>query len=434
MTSVPGARLSAPQLQFSAAFPSRSGPQAYQGVRSYGPFDSSAVSLVDGSLLFVFPKALQDLAHRLADAWLNGVGSFKGFKSMFRVEVATGQAIKSLVVDTDLADHRAAAAAYRDAISTWAAQPRDRDPDLALVLVPHSERWQTSTPYYEAKAAFANMGVPSQMVTAELISAQGRFQWAVADIALASFAKLGGVPWIVQAPADDDDLILGIGRRDIGPEQQRRRIFGYAVTFISNGTYRQTWSFAPAADESTYLARLGETVQAALKGDLDFEPRRLVIHLSRRTGRREIEVVERAMKQAGITLPTAFLRLDDTTPWDSADTDDETWAAPKGLVVQLGPRRALLQAEELSATGPPDGPLLIELDQRSTVSQDAFGDLVGQVFRLAHANWRGFNARSKPATLVYGEELAGLVGYLSDVQSWNPDHLRSDLRNRPWFL
>lgn len=434
MTSVPAIHLPAPRLQFSGAFPSRSGPQAYQGVRAYGPFDSSAVSLIDGSLLFVFPKALQGLARRLAEAWVNGVGSFKGFESMFRVPVATGQAIKSLVVDTDLGDHRAAAAAYRAAISDWAAAPRDRDPDLALVLVPHSERWQTDTPYYEAKAAFANMGVPSQMVTQELISEQNRFQWAVADIALASFAKLGGVPWIVQAPVDDHDLIIGIGRRDVGVEDERRRIFGYAVTFISNGTYRQTWSFAPAADEASYLTRLGETVQAALRSDLDASPTRLVVHLSRRTGVREIGVVQRAMKQVGVTLPAAFLRLDDSAMWDSADTDKETWAAPKGLVVQLGRRRALLHAEELGTTGPPDGPLLIELDERSTVGEEAFDDLIGQVFRLAHANWRGFNARSKPATLVYGEELAGLVGYLADVQSWNPDLLRTDLKNRPWFL
>ena len=158
------------------------------------------------------------------------------------------------------------------------------------------------------------------------------------------------------------------------------------------------------------------------------------MHLSRRTGAREIDVVQRAIKQVGVTLPVAFLRLDDTAMWDSADTGDETWVAPKGLVVQLGRRRALLHAEELGATGPPDGPLLIELDERSSVPDDAFEDLVAQVFRLAHANWRGFNARSKPATLVYGEELAGLVGYLADVQSWNPDLLRTDLRNHPWFL
>jgi hypothetical protein len=390
--------------------------------------------LGDGALLFVFPETMQAQARRLAEAWLNGVGSFPGFEAMFRVPVATGQALKSLPVSADLRNLADAAVAYRDAIAAWSAQPRESDPLLALVLVPHSERWQTDRPYYEAKAAFANLGIPSQMVTTELIADAGRFQWAVADIALASFAKLGGIPWTVEAPAGDDDLIVGVGRRDVGPEGERRRIFGYAVTFVSNGIYRQTWSFTPAADEATYLQRLRDAVQAALAADLDLQPRRLVIHLSSRTGRREIEAVQAAMANAGVTLPTAFLRLDDTILWDAADTDDDTWAAPKGLVVRLGPRKALLHAEELTATGPPDGPLLVELDERSTVEDSAFDDLVAQVFRLAHANWRGFNARSKPATLVYGEELAGLVGHLADVDSWNPDLLRSDLRNRPWFL
>lgn len=432
--ALPGFRLSAPRLRFDAAIPSRSGQQSYQGVAAHGPYDNSRVALGDGTLLFVFPQTHQALAHRLASAWLSGVGNFKGFGKMFRVPVATGQALRSLSVPTDLRDPAAAAVAYRDAIAEWAGQPRADDPKLALVLVPHSEPWQTDRPYYEAKAAFANLGVPSQMVTLELVEDERQFQWSAANIALASFAKLGGVPWTVEAPAGDNDLVIGIGRREVGPEGQRRRIFGYAVTFVSNGTYRQTWSFTPAADEDTYIARLEQAVEAALRADLDAQPRRLVVHLASRTGAREIDAVTRAMTQVGVSLPVAFLRLDDSTLWDSADVGEDTWVAPKGLVVRLGERRALLHAEELGATGPPEGPLLVDLDERSTVQVAQFDDLVGQVFRLAHANWRGFNARSKPATLVYGEQLAGLVGHLADVQSWNPDLLSNDLRTRPWFL
>lgn len=362
------------------------------------------------------------------------MGNFKGFAKTFRVPVATGQALKSLAVPTDLRDPAAAAVAYRQAIAGWASEPRAEDPKLALVLVPHSEPWLTDRPYYEAKAAFANLGVPSQMVTIELVGDERQFQWSAANIALASFAKLGGVPWTVEAPAGDDDLIIGIGRREVGPEGQRRRIFGYAVTFISNGMYRQTWSFTPAADEHTYIARLGHAVEAALRADIDAEPKRLVVHLASRTSAQEIDAVQAAMERVGVSLPVAFLRLDDSTLWDSADVGEDTWVVPKGLVVRLSERRVLLHAEELRATGPPEGPLLIELDDRSTVSVVHFDELVGQVFRLAHANWRGFNARSKPATLVYGEQLAGLVGHLADVQSWNPDLLSNDLRTRPWFL
>jgi hypothetical protein len=434
MSVVEAITLPAPRLRFDAAIPTRADARAYQGLRTHGPFDRSRVQLDDGALVFVFPEAHKDLAHRLAQAWLRGVGSFPGFQQMFRVPVATGDALKALGIDTDLSDPVTAARAYRDGIAAWAAQARQRDPLLALVLVPHSEPWETERPYYEAKAAFANLGIPSQMITTELIADEDRFQWAVADIALASFAKLGGIPWTVEAPAGDDDLIIGVGRREVGPEDDRRRIFGYAVTFVSNGIYRQTWSFTPAADQDTYLERLGQAITAALQSDLDEQPRRLVIHLSSKTGREEIAVVQQAMSRAGVTLPVAFLRLDDSTLWDAADTDEETWTPAKGLVTRLGPRRALLHAEELGATGPPDGPLLIALDDRSTVGASEFDGLIAQVFRLAHANWRGFNARSKPATLVYGEQLAGLVGHLADVEAWNPELLRSDLRNRPWFL
>lgn len=434
MSPLEAISLAAPRLRFDAAIPTRVDARAYQGLRTHGPFDRSRVCLDDGALLFVFPEAQKDLAHRLAQAWLRGVGSFPGFGQMFRVPVATGDALKSLSIDADLRDPVSAARAYRDRIAAWATQPRDREPLLALVLVPHSERWQTDRPYYEAKAAFANLGIPSQMITTELVSDESQFQWAVANIALASFAKLGGIPWTVEAPAGDDDVIIGVGRREVGPEGDRRRIFGYAVTFVSNGVYRQTWSFTPAADQDTYLERLGQAITAALNNDLDAQPRRLVIHLSSKTGRDEIAVVQQAMARADVTLPVAFLRLDDSSLWDAADTDEETWTPPKGLVTRLGPRRALLHAEELGATGPPDGPLLVALDERSTVDAAEFDGLVAQVFRMAHANWRGFNARSKPATLVYGEQLAGLVGHLADVQTWNPELLRSDLRNRPWFL
>lgn len=140
------------------------------------------------------------------------------------------------------------------------------------------------------------------------------------------------------------------------------------------------------------------------------------------------------MRAADFRVPVAFLRLDDSSMHNIADTGEDSFAPPKGLVVKLGPRRALVQTDELSATGAPDGPLLVEMDRRSTVPIEQFDELVAQVFRLAAGNWRGFNARSKPATLVYSEQLASLVGHLSDLDTWNPELLRSELRDRPWFL
>jgi hypothetical protein len=428
MTAVPGWVLPAAQLRFDPAV-RRVGTHAFRALRQHGPYDNSELALTDGALLFVFPSGEQDMARRLADALLNGIGTYPGFGELFRVDVAKGNAIKSLRVETDVRDMAAAGRAYRQAI---AQRDTDREPDVAIVLVPHTERVETQTPYYEAKAAFANLAVPTQMVTTELLHDEREFQWSVANIALAIFAKLGGVPWAVEAPTDDDDLVIGIGRADVG--RDRTRHFGYAVSFVSNGIYRQTWSFTPTADDAVYEQRLQATITEALAADLDQPPGRLVIHLARQTGRREIDAAERAMQAAGLRVPVAFLRLDDSSLHDIADTDEDTFAPAKGLVAKLGPRRALLQSEGLGALGPSEGPLLVTMDRRSSVPETAFDGLIGQVFRLAHANWRGFNAQTKPATLVYGEQLASLVGHLEDVETWNPDLLRSDLRGRPWFL
>jgi Piwi domain len=339
-------------------------------------------------------------------------------------------------VPGDFATIASAAIAYRNAISEWNSRSRTADPKLALVLVPRSERWETERPYYEAKAAFARLGVPTQMVTAELLDNEREFSWSVANIALAVFAKLGGIPWVVESPPSDNDLIIGVGRSDIRGKDGVRRSFGYALSFTSNGVYRQTWSFSPVADEDAYSARLQQAIEGALRStDSVDEPfDRLVIHLGKKTGRKEASAAKQALAAVNLDIPIALLRLDDTSLYDVADGRTDTFAPPNGILLRIGQRQALLQTEGLSALGPPYGPLLMELDTKSDVSTDRLDDLAAQTFRLAHANWRGFNARSQPVTLVYGEILARLVGYLEEVPTWDATLLRNELRDRPWFL
>jgi len=433
--SIDGYVLRPPTLRFDPAIPSRVSDQAYKGLRQHGPYDASRVNLREGSILFVFPESEVELSRRLAVALRSGHKAFPGFESMFRVPFSNDH-ITSLPVQVSGGSPQAAAQAYRDAILKWNATGRTSDPDLALVLVPHSERWETDRPYYEAKAAFAKLGIPTQMVTAELMRNEREFSWSVANIALASFAKLGGVPWTVDSPADDKDLVIGVGRADIRRDGVRVRYFGYALSFSANGIYRQTWSFTPASDVDSYMARLEDAVTAALESEIpsDNPPERLVVHLSQKTSWREVEAVQRAMTRAKRDLPTLFVRLDDSSLYDMADATKDHLAPHKGLAVRLSPRRMLLQAEGATAVGVPDGPLLVELDRRSSGDSDLIHAATAQVFRLAHANWRGFNAKSSPVTLAYGELLAKLVGYLDEVEHWEPELLRSELRDRPWFL
>jgi Piwi domain len=430
-------RFRPPYLRFDPAIPGRRSLQSYQGLRLHGPYNSQRVKLTEKSLLFVFPEDLRGLSRQVASVLAKGQGSFAGFQQMFNVELDTQTMYDSLAFEADLSDRAAAAAAYRKAIADWHGQPRTHQPKLAIVLVPHSERWEVEQPYYEAKASFAQLGIPTQMVTSELVSNPTQFGWAAANIALAAFAKLGGVPWTVEAPGDESDLVIGIGRADVRTSSGYERIFGYALSFIGNGVYRHTWAFQPVIDVEAYEARLESIVASALQDEThrDQPPKRLVVHLTRKTGKREIEAVQRAMSRTNVTLPTAFLRVDSTSLYDLADGSvQQTFGPPKGLAVRLTEQRMLLQSEEVSPAGAPDGPLLMELDHRSTVDAADLPALVEQAYRLAHANWRGFNARSQPVTVAYGELLARLAGYLEEVETWRPEFLPKELQERPWFL
>lgn len=433
MTIFEAVQLTPPKLSFSKDVPSHTAPDAWKGLNTFGPFDNTGVELQKKSVLFVFPESAREHARKLARG-LEGHKGFRGVEKMFRVPFS-GKMMDYLAFDADLSAPAATAASYRKAIQKW-NDSRTTTPVVALVLIPRSDRWETERPYYEAKAAFAQLNIPTQMVTTELLENESQFDWSIANIALQMFAKLGGIPWLVEVPASDDDLIIGIGRSEVRRDVGRQRLFGYALSFASNGYYRSAWVFKPVATVEEYEKRLQEAVAGSIRKSttaMDQPPRRIVLHLGKKTGHREIGAVEAAMREVGVRVPAAFLRIDDSSTYDLTSGTD-TFAPPRGLAVRLGPRRMLLQADGLSPLGAPEGPLLIELNERSTVSEEELDDLVAQAFRLGSANWRGFNARSRPMTLVYGEILSGLVGYLEEVQSWNTDFLQSVIRERPWFL
>lgn len=431
-----GAVMRPPRLRFDPAIPSRADHRPYQGLRKYGAYSMGDHPTSRTPFLLVYPTTHRPHARLLRDRLLGGSGNYPGYQRLFGLPAGFEPNVEELelpALPTSLGD---SARIFREHLAEW-ERVRQEDPVLALVVHPHSDRWETDSPYYAAKAFFGRLAVPTQMVTQELLRDDQRLGWSLANIALASFAKLGGRPWVVDARGDDADLVVGVGRADIRSGDARRRIFGYAVSVISNGSYVDTASFPPAGDESEYQDRLTDAIYETLsqKLEMDEPPSRVVIHLAKRTGRTEVEAAQHAIARSGYsTLPTAFLRIDDSSLFEFMDGSEATYAAPKGLAVRLSETRALVQTEGASNLGPARRPLLLELDRRSTVDPQELGGLTLQVFRLAHANWRGLNARSKPVTLLYGEQLAELVGYLAEANEWDPATMKPEVRRRPWFL
>jgi len=74
-----------------------------------------------------------------------------------------------------------------------------------------------SNPYLVSKSTFMSQGVPVQAIEIETIRDQRARPWILNNIGLASYAKLGGIPYVLTStPGLTHELIFGIGSSNIG--------------------------------------------------------------------------------------------------------------------------------------------------------------------------------------------------------------------------
>jgi len=134
-------------------------------------------------------------------------------------------------------------AAYKRAVEAAIEWQQDRNTRWDLALVQIEERFHDlhgeENPYLIAKAGFLTHQVPVQEFTLETTTIpDGRLGYALNNMALASYAKLGGIPWLIKAsPTVTHELVIGLGSANIGEGRlgKRERIVGITTVFSGDG-------------------------------------------------------------------------------------------------------------------------------------------------------------------------------------------------------
>ena len=204
--------LTLPEFRFSKEHPAKIATDTFRGLSRFGPYGEVQGQPKFG---FVFPQRHKDDANNLYRALRNGVGYFRGFSNMFRVPFEKEQVFP--ITGFELRDYRNphdSARAYSDAILNW-TRNHNVNPDLIFVLHPKTPSWQVESPYHACKAALLAQGYLSQNVTLELVNNSAQFEWSVANIALAAFVKLGGIPWVVHRRSERQQFVIGVGRSEM---------------------------------------------------------------------------------------------------------------------------------------------------------------------------------------------------------------------------
>jgi hypothetical protein len=278
-----------PKLNFRYGTPLLS-EAAGQGLRKHGPYDVATQRMDRIESIMLAPEPYGREADRLASALAGGINLFPGMNKQYRL--VSFNVRHQRFKGTLAADYRAAAVAAAAA-----------NPGLVWLLVPAEERQSdgTADPYRAAKAIFVARGIPVQAVQRDKLSMPDEsLQWIVSALALQAYAKVGNVPFVLHDPTGRAELVIGVGRADVEvpASDKRQQLFGAAVVFRQDGDFLYAGSTASVADRDSYEDLLTQLIGDAVRryeNALAKPVDRVVVHIFKRTGQREIRAAQKAM-------------------------------------------------------------------------------------------------------------------------------------------
>jgi len=430
--------LQPPICVFKGGRERRGGDDRYYGLRMDGPYDIGQVPS-NPKILFVFPNEFRSYANQIYHALRTGNNLFPGMATMFGVNVTSGQVSRATRFTVEGMSRQEAAETYsraiRDSLST------DGSADFALVLCEKTLYQETPSPYYAAKTTLAAYGIPSQVVTVDLLNNPNQLTWSIANIGLQIFVKFGGHPWFVKPSPGDGDIIVGIGRSErTNARGEITRYVGYTTAYTSGGVFKSVEVFTPHESFQDYLDGFQSSVAQALRRALGdaMQPSRLVLHVPKKFSRKEKERLETAVLEVEERIAGYIvLRVNDEHPFHLFDLSHKTMAPLSGHSVEMDNTNRLLLLEGRPTAGnmrrSPPSPLWVTL-QVSNITDTNFDALVQQIYELSVANWREFNAKARPITTYYSKLIASILSASEGNEIVEAIASSDALRDVPWFI
>jgi hypothetical protein len=178
-------------------------------------------------------------------------------------------ALETVHYEYFLADTRSADS-YRKACQEALEKHGNGQPwDMALIQIEEAfhELPPESNPYFVAKLSFQSLQILVQEFEIETARKLGsQLSFCLNNMGLATYAKLGGIPWLLKARANGiHEFVIGIGSAEVGVGRlgKRERVVGITTIFGGDGNYHlSNLSKAVAIEE--YQDSLLKTLRAAI--------------------------------------------------------------------------------------------------------------------------------------------------------------------------
>lgn len=424
---------------------------AEKGLTQSGPYTKRTFDRNDPSICVICAQHDKGRVEQFVRKLLKGISSSKYFSNGLEGKFALGTSrVEVFATITDSVE------AYKKAIEAAIRKKADDGGrwDLALVQVRQSFKTLkvTENPYYLGKSLFFLHQVPVQDFTIELLSQSDySLGYSLNNMALACYAKMGGVPWLLKSsPTLSHELVIGIGSANIGQERgaDNQRIMGITTVFSGDGSYivsNTSKAVVPEAYCDALTSVLSETIEKIQKrmnwqkGDTI----RLIFHAQvKKFNKEEIEAVRAVIdRYREYQIEYAFLKISEDHGlhmFDSATVGVQKGrlAPSRGKTFKLSKHEMLIyligQRELRQDTdGHPRG-VILDVHKDSTFKDIKY--LSAQLYSFASHSWRSYFPNPMPVTISYSDLIARNLGWLNQLPGWNDSVMIGKIGQSQWFL
>lgn len=426
--TLPADRLRTKTYVFAGNRESRS---QFSGLRDYGPLKPS-----EGSphLLFIFREQDRQAARMLAQG-LRGSRqrerfAFPGFSAMFKCDLEIDG---NPIVLPDLNQP-----AMENALTRVQAERQARPNTLPVLVLPTDD-----SAYLVHKALFSRAEIPTQVCTLRILQDENSLKWAVANLALQIFCKAGGYPWKVRPAAAERSLIIGISQshklRKVEGKTSVEKYFAFSVMTDSSGLFQKIQVLGESQDQADYLTKLRQSLREMLSESAGAFSR-VVIHTSFKLKHREVDAIQKTVKEAAgapnlAQCRFAVVKVNHKSRFFGVNRSVNSLVPYEATRVKLGPREYLVWFEGIFPDRPTvtkafPGPTHLQILRVSDDNAIPDDSLLQDLVNLSGANWRGFNAKSAPVSVFYCHLVADMVHDFHERGL--PLPAVKDIR--PWFL
>jgi len=250
---------------------------------------------------------------------------------------------------------------------------------------------QNEQDYQNAKSFKKNPKLPVQIVRYSKINDN----FAISNICLNVFCKLGGVPWIIET--NFDCYVVGIVKKIIGKGYKEYRV----KLFKNNGL------LIPSFEPNINLKDLKDLKDLLneLKNKLK-DINKISFHFRLKPSKEEISAIEEIFKDKEY----AIIYINLYSIFRTFDTSNKYYIPKRGLFIRIRKEQGLILSDGLVVNSKngllerrkPGFPHVLDVEiKKSTINSDEYEKLFKQVYHFCYVNYKSlFHFPSTPASII----------------------------------